>query len=72
MIFISYAHRDGADLAQRIHRDLTSEHLDPWLDTTRLTSGASWTNVIEEKPRPLQRRPGSSYERLLPRLGITR
>lgn len=46
-IFISYARKDGADLAQRLQSDLTKQGLDAWLDTQRLRSGASWTNEIE-------------------------
>jgi HEAT repeat protein len=46
-IFISYAHKDGADLAQRLQRDLQAEGFDAWLDKQRLAGGASWTTEIE-------------------------
>ncbi len=31
-VFISYAHKDGTTLAQRLHEDLTSEGIKVWLD----------------------------------------
>ena len=46
-IFISYAHKDGADLAQRLQADLTRRGFDTWLDKQRLEGGASWTTEIE-------------------------
>jgi hypothetical protein len=46
-IYLSYAHSDGADLAQRLLHDLTSTGFDVWLDTKRLAGGASWTVEIE-------------------------
>jgi hypothetical protein len=46
-VFISYARKDGADLAQRLERDLAAQGFDPWLDTQRLSGGVSWTNDIE-------------------------
>jgi hypothetical protein len=46
-IFISYAHRDAAELAQRLQRDLNARHLDAWLDTDRLHGGKPWTKEIE-------------------------
>ena len=48
-IFISYAHKDGAELARRLERDLASEGLDAWLDTQRLHGGAIWTSAIEQE-----------------------
>lgn len=47
-IFISYAHRDAADLAQRLQADLRQNGLDSWLDTKRLTMGDVWTREIEK------------------------
>lgn len=47
-IFISYAWKDGADLAQRLQRDLAAEQrFDAWLDRRRLAGGATWTKEIE-------------------------
>src|SRR5271157_365363 len=46
-IFISYAHRDGAQLAERLQKDLKAKGLDAWLDKQRLRGGASWTKDIE-------------------------
>ena len=40
-IFISYARKDGRELALRLHKDLTSKGLDVWLDTKRIEGGAS-------------------------------
>ncbi|MCX6599800.1 MAG: NB-ARC domain-containing protein, partial [Acidobacteria bacterium] len=47
-IFISYARRDGAALAQRLQRDLEAAGFDAWLDVQRLRGGASWTVEIEQ------------------------
>jgi WD40 repeat protein len=47
-VFISYAHQDGAALAGRLLQDLKREDWDVWLDSARLTGGASWTAEIEE------------------------
>ena len=47
VIFISYAHQDGAALAQRLLLDLTREGCEVWLDTVRLKGGSSWTAEIE-------------------------
>jgi hypothetical protein len=44
---VSYAHADGADLAQHLVRDLAAGGMEPWLDTQRLYGGAIWTNEIE-------------------------
>src|SRR5271157_350065 len=46
-VFLSYARRDGASLAQRLHDDLTSEGLIVWLDRERLTAGDLWRDEIE-------------------------
>src|SRR3712207_1438828 len=47
MLFISYAHRDGANLAQRLKADIESSGRDVWLDRSRLAAGASWSAEIE-------------------------
>ena len=46
-IFISYARRDGSELALRLERDLAEKGFDVWLDTKRIEAGASWTVEIE-------------------------
>jgi hypothetical protein len=46
-IFVSYAHKDGMQLAQRLQRDLSTEGLDVWVDTERLHGGATWTVEID-------------------------
>src|ERR1700694_3651831 len=47
-IFVSYAYRDGATFAERLHRDLSDAKFDVWLDTARLKGGDRWTNEIED------------------------
>lgn len=47
-IFISYAHRDGAELAQRLQTDLANEGFDAWLDIERLHGGEVWSVEIEQ------------------------
>jgi len=46
-VFISYARKDGAALAQRLKDDLEKNGFDAWLDTQRSHGGATWTNEIE-------------------------
>jgi hypothetical protein len=46
-IFISYAHRDSADLAQKLHTDLQRLGFDVWLDRPQLKGGDNWTKEIE-------------------------
>jgi len=48
-VFISYARKDGAALAQRLQSDLTKEGLDVWLDTQRIGGGAVWSTTIEHE-----------------------
>ena len=48
-IFISYAHRDGAQLAERLQKDLTASGFDAWLDKGRLRGGALWSEEIERE-----------------------
>jgi WD40 repeat protein len=47
-VFISYARKDGAALAQRLQADLGAKGFDAWLDTQRIAGGASWTKEIEQ------------------------
>ncbi len=49
-VFISYARKDGAALAQRLQKDLKEQGFDAWLDTQRINGGASWTTEIEARP----------------------
>jgi hypothetical protein len=35
-VFISYARKDGAELAKRLEADLSAEGFNAWLDTERL------------------------------------
>src|ERR1035437_9290823 len=46
-IFVSYARKDGAELALRLQKDLTAAGYDVWLDTKRIRGGESWTVEIE-------------------------
>jgi len=47
-VFISYARKDGAALAQRLQADLGATGFDAWLDTQRIAGGAIWTREIEQ------------------------
>jgi hypothetical protein len=42
-VFISYAHKDGVALAQRLQSDLAEQGFDAWLDTQRSAGGAVWS-----------------------------
>jgi WD40 repeat protein len=46
-VFISYAHKDGSQLAQRLRHDIAREGYEVWFDSSRLDGGASWTTEIE-------------------------
>jgi hypothetical protein len=46
-IFISYARRDGAELALVLQKDLRMEGYEVWLDTQRIGGAATWTVEIE-------------------------
>src|SRR5271157_5266653 len=46
-VFISYARKDGAALAQRLQEDLKEQGFDAWLDKQRIAGGAVWTDEIE-------------------------
>src|SRR5271166_1275773 len=48
-VFISYARKDGAELAQRLQASLTANGLDAWLDTQRIAGGAIWSEEIERE-----------------------
>jgi WD40 repeat protein len=48
-IFISYAHRDGKDLALRLQQSLKENGFDAWLDGQRLLAGRVWTEDIERE-----------------------
>ena len=47
-VFISYARKDAADLAQQLSHYLEKAKLVPWLDTSRIAGGAVWTKDIEQ------------------------
>ncbi len=47
-IFISYARKDGTELAQSLQSDLQKRGYDAWLDKQRIEGGESWTNTIEQ------------------------
>jgi WD40 repeat protein len=48
-VFISYARKDGAALAQRLQSDLRKGGFDAWLDTQRIGGGAVWSREIEHE-----------------------
>src|SRR5271157_6304314 len=48
-VFISYARRDGAELASRLQADLSAQGFDAWLDKQRIAGGAVWTMEIERE-----------------------
>lgn len=47
-IFLSYARRDGRDLALRLQGDINAIGYRVWLDTSEIEGGSSWSNDIEE------------------------
>src|ERR1039457_2021605 len=47
-IFISYAHRDGGEMAMRIKGDLERLGFDVWLDQDRMKGGDRWSSEIEK------------------------
>ncbi len=47
-VFISYARKDGTELAERLHGDLGRRGFQVWLDTKEIGGGAAWTEEIEE------------------------
>ena len=48
IVFISYARKDAAELAQQLRHHLTEAGHKPWLDTARIAGGAVWTTDIEQ------------------------
>lgn len=46
-VYIAYARRDGAELAQRVNSGLKSEGFQPWLDRERLDPGVEWQQTIQ-------------------------
>jgi hypothetical protein len=38
-IFVSYARKDGAELALRLQKDLTAAGYEVWIDTQRISGG---------------------------------
>ncbi|MBL8324215.1 MAG: TIR domain-containing protein [Rubrivivax sp.] len=48
-LFISYARRDGAELAHRLLKDLAENGHDPWLDKRQIEPGEAWARAIEEE-----------------------
>ena len=46
-VFISYARKDGSELALRLKRDLEKKGSLVWLDKVCISGGASWTEEIE-------------------------
>ncbi len=48
LIFISYARKDGRDLALRFQTDFQAAGYKVWLDTAQLETGANWSLEIEE------------------------
>jgi WD40 repeat protein len=47
-VFISYARKDGAEVARRLHTTLCEAGCVAWMDTDRIAGGASWSKVIED------------------------
>src|SRR5580693_2040897 len=48
MVFLSYARKDGAGLAERLRGDLTARGVEVWIDTREIGGGKIWTSEIEE------------------------
>src|SRR3954451_16520105 len=47
-VFISYARKDGTEIATRLLGDLKREGLTVWLDKREIAGGTPWTKEIEE------------------------
>jgi hypothetical protein len=47
-VFISYARKDGRELALRLQGDLGARGFEVWLDTSEIEGGASWGAAIED------------------------
>ena len=46
-VFLSYARKDGAELALRLRTDLASMGVNPWFDFHEIAGGDSWSENIE-------------------------
>src|SRR4051812_47910633 len=47
-VFISYARKDGTEIATRLLGDLKREGFTVWLDKREIAGGTTWTKEIEE------------------------
>jgi hypothetical protein len=47
-LFLSYARRDGEQLARRLETDLRAAGHEPWRDKPEIESGESWSHEIED------------------------
>jgi hypothetical protein len=47
-VFLSYARKDAAELAARLHAGLTERGFEVWQDIREIAGGASWTREIED------------------------
>lgn len=47
-VFLSYARKDGRDLALKLQADLINAGFDVWLDTSDIMGGDSWSTEIEQ------------------------
>lgn len=47
-LFISYARKDGMQLADRLHRDLAQQGYETWLDRPGIHPGEGWALAIEQ------------------------
>jgi TIR domain len=47
-VFISYAWKDGAKVAEKLCTDLDARAYNVWLDRERLIGGSNWSREIEE------------------------
>ncbi len=48
-LFVSYARKDGMDLADKLHRDLTERGYDTWIDRPEIRGGEDWALTIEQE-----------------------
>jgi len=47
-IFVSYAHADSKEMAERLYQDLFKRGNDVWIDFSRTEGGVSWSGAIED------------------------
>ena len=47
-VFLSYSHRDDADVARRLKDDLEMHGYEVWLDIERIESGTNWAVQIQQ------------------------